>query len=368
MDNTAGAKIALRLSPMRAKKQVCRAAQICGTLDRSEGLMVPVRHRDFIVILTGLTLAWPRAAASQTPDVPVIGLLAPRAPAQEMLTKFDEGLSKWGYFANRNVAIEYRWSRDQDQQLTALAAELVRLRVTLIVAAGGMAAAKAAKEATATIPILFTSSFDPVENGVVASLNRPGGNATGLSESYKEVVPKRLEFLKQIVPGARRFAYLQNDDTTGLGPSEKMQFKRETEIAGALGLTTHFARNEIDIEAAFAAMAQQRTEALLVASDPLFGHQHAKIVALAARYALPAGYVRREFVDAGGLMSYGPSHLDAWRQIGEYAGRILKGAKPEGLPVRLHDQYELVINMQTAKALGLAIPPLLHGLADDAIE
>jgi putative ABC transport system substrate-binding protein len=227
-----------------------------------------------------------------------------------MLAKFDQGLSKWGYFANHNVAFEYRWGNDQDQQLATLAAELVQLRVALIVAVGGLAAAKAAKKATTTIPILFTSGFDPVENGVVASLNRPGGNATGLNQSYQEVVPKRLELLKQIVPNARRFSYLQNNDTTGLGPREKMQIEQETEIASALGLTIYLARSEIEIEAAFAAMARQQTEALLVGSDPLFGSRRAKIVALAARYALPAGYARREFADLGGLMSYGASHSE----------------------------------------------------------
>jgi putative ABC transport system substrate-binding protein len=326
-----------------------------------------VKRRDFMAILAGSAATWPLVAVGQ-PRVPVIGFLGPQAPVHEMLATFDQGLRKWGYFTGRNVTFEYRWARDQGRQLAALAAELVQLRVNLIVTAGGLAAAKAAKKATTTIPILFTSGLDPVENGVVASLNRPGGNATGLSQSYKEEVPKRLELLKQIVPNARRFAYLQNDDITGLGPSERMQYQRDTEVASKLGLTIYVARNETEIEAAFGAMARQGTDTLLVPSDPLFGYQRTRIVALAARHALPAGYARREFVDAGGLMSYGASHLDAWRQIGEYAGRILNGAKPEELPVQVHNQYELVINMKTAERLGLAVPPLLHGLADEVIE
>ena len=171
-----------------------------------------------------------------------------------------------------------------------------------------------------------------------------------------------------MVPKASKVAYLQNDDTTGLGPSEKMQFDTETQIAVDLGLIVHYARSENDIETAFASMAQQQTEALLVASDPFFGHHRTLIVSLAARYALPAGYSRREFADAGGLMSYGPSLSEAWRQIGQYAGRILDGARPETLPVQLQNKYELVINMKTAKALGLTTSPLLHALADDVIE
>jgi putative tryptophan/tyrosine transport system substrate-binding protein len=328
-----------------------------------------MRRRDFIAILTGSAAAWPLIATAQRRADPAIGFLGPQSPNLEFLAKFHQGLNEWGYFEGRNVAIEYRWSFNQNQQLPALAAELVARRVALIVTTGGLVAAKAAREATTTIPILFFGvGIDPVENGFLTSFNRPGGNATGVSQSYKELIPKRLELLLQMAPLARKVAYLQNNDITGLGPSEKMQFETETQIAKDLGLFIHFARGESDLEAAFAAMAQQQIEALLVASDPFFGRHRAMIVALAARYALPAGYSRREFADAGGLMSYGPSLSESWRQVGRYAGRILKGARPEDLPVRLQDKYELVINTTTAEVLGLTCPPLLHALADEVIE
>ena len=301
--------------------------------------------------------------------MPVIGFLGFESIDSKVLAKFHQGLNEWGYFEGRNVAIEYRWAYSQDRQLPALAAELVRYRVALIVTTGGLAAAKAAKEATTEIPILFSGvGIDPVENGVVASFNRPGGNVTGLSLLTADLLSKRLELLQQMVPRAAKIAYLMNDDSTGLGPSETKQQEAERQIADKLGLSIHYARNENDIATAFAAMDQQRTEALLVASDPLFGHQRARLVALAERYAVPSGYSRREFSDAGGLMSYGPSITEAWRQIGEYAARILKGARPADLPVQLQNKYELVINMKTANSLALTIPPLLRAIADDVVE
>jgi putative ABC transport system substrate-binding protein len=327
-----------------------------------------MRRRDFITTFAGAAAAWPLAAIAQVRPVPVIGFLGGQAPDHALLSKFHEGLHELGYFEGRNVAIEYRWALDESQDLPELAAELVLHRVALIVTAGGLAAAKAAKDATTTIPILFISGLDPVENGFLASFNRPGSNATGVSQSYKELIPKRLEILKQMVPKVRKVAYLQNDDSVGLGPSEKRQFETEAHIAGELGLVIYYARSESEIETAFASMVQQQNEALVVASDPFFGRQRALIVALAARHALPAGYARREFVEAGGLMSYGASFGESWRQVGEYAGRILKGTRPEALPVQQQSKYELVINMTTAKRLGLDVPPLLHALADEVIE
>jgi putative ABC transport system substrate-binding protein len=315
-----------------------------------------------------MAAAWPRIAAAQGRSLPVIGYLGRQAPDHELLAKFYQGLNESGYFEGRNVTIEYRWALNQSQQLPELAAELVRLRVALIVTSGGLAAAKAARDATTTIPILFVSGLDPVENGFLGSFNRPVGNATGVSQSYKELIPKRLEMLKLMLPNVIRVAYLQNDDSTGLGPNEKGQFATETRIAGELGLIVQYARNESDIEAAFASMAEQKIEALLVASDPFFGRQRALIVGFAQRFALPAGYSRREFADAGGLMSYGPSNRESWRQVGAYAGRILNGTRPDALPVQLQNKYELVINMKTAKALGLTVPPLLHALADEVVE
>jgi putative ABC transport system substrate-binding protein len=326
-----------------------------------------MRRRDFIKILAGSTFS-PSVAAAQGRAVPVIGFLVFQTADPKVLAKFRQGLNEWGYFEGRNVVIEYRWGLNQKEELPALAAELVQRRVALIVTTGGSVGAKAAKDATDTIPILFTSGLNPVENGIVASFNRPGGNVTGLSLLNAELLSKRLELLRQLVPGAAKIAHLMNDDSTGLGPSETKQQEAERQIAGKLGLVIHYARNESAIETAFAAMVQQRSDALLVASDPLFGHQRAQLVALAARYALPASYSRREFADAGGLMSYGPSITETWRQLGEYAGRLLKGARPQDLPVQLQNKYELVINMKTAKALGLSTPPLLHALADDVIE
>jgi putative ABC transport system substrate-binding protein len=301
--------------------------------------------------------------------VPVIGFLGFEAIDPKVLAKFHQGLNGWGYLEGRNVAIEYRWAVNQDQQLSALAAELVRRRVALIVTTGGLAAAKAAKEATATIPILFSGiGLDPVENGVVSSFNRPGGNATGVTLLTAELLSKRLELLKQLLPKVTKIAYLFNDVDTGLGASEKTQIDDAREAADKFALDIRFARNDSDIETAFAAMTEQQIDAVLVASDPLFGRRRELLVALAARHALPTGYSRREFTDAGGLMSYGPSITEAWRQIGEYAGRILKGARPEELPVQLENKYELVINAKTARMLGLSLPPLLRAIADEVIE
>jgi putative ABC transport system substrate-binding protein len=300
--------------------------------------------------------------------VPVIGFLGSEAVDRNLLARFQDGLKEWGYVEGQDVGIEYRWAREENQQLSVLAAELVQRRVALIVTTGGFAGAKVAKDATATIPILFTSGVDPVVSGFLASFNRPGGNATGLSLSTAELLPKRLELLQQLVPAAKKIAFLMNDDDTGFGATEKTQIEAHKQVPAKLGLVTHFARNERDIEAAFAAMVGQHTDAVLVNSDPFFGHQRAQIVALADRYKMPAGYPRREFTDIGGLVSYGPSVTERWRQIGAYAGRILRGARPQDLPVRLQNKYELVVNMRTAKALGLSVPPLLHALADDSIE
>jgi putative tryptophan/tyrosine transport system substrate-binding protein len=326
-----------------------------------------MRRRDFIKILVG-SAAWASPVAPQGRTMPVIGVLGFEPIDPRLLAKFHEGLNEWGFFGGRNVAIEYRWGLHQDRGLPELAAELVQHEVALIVTTGGLAAAKAAKEATTTIPILFATILDPVENGFLASFNHPGGNVTGLSLLNAEVLSKRLELLRRLAPSANKIGYLFNDDDAGLGANERAQIESYERGADELGLVVYRARNEAEIETAFALMAQNRTEALLVASDPLFGRRRTLIVALAARYSLPTGYSRREFADVGGLMSYGRSMTETWRQIGEYAGRLLKGARAQELPVRLYDQYELVINMKTAKALALAVPPLLHGLADDVIE
>jgi putative ABC transport system substrate-binding protein len=327
-----------------------------------------MRRRDLITFLAGGAVASPFVAIAQVPAVPVIGFLSSQSPDPKLLARFHQGLNELGYFEGQNFKIEYKWAHNQNQTLRALAVELVEHRVALIATTGGMVAAKAAKEVTATIPILFVSGLDPVENGFVARLNRPGGNATGVRQYTRELVPKSLELLKEMVPKAKKFAYLQNEDGTGLGPSEKVQREAETHIARELGLVVYYARNESEIEVAFASIAQQPIEALLVGSDPFFINQRGQIVALAARSALPAAYLRRQFTDAGGLMSYGPSAPETWRQIGLYAGRILKGARPGDLPVMIQSKLELIINLKTAKALGLTVPRLLRALADEVIE
>jgi ABC-type uncharacterized transport system substrate-binding protein len=319
-----------------------------------------MRRRDFITMLAGSATAWPLIAMGQMPVVPVIGFLGSQSADRELLAMFHQGLQEWGYVEGRNVAIEYRWADNQYQQLPTLAAELVRRQVALIVAAGGSVAAKAAKEATPTIPILFISGFDPIQEHLVASFNRPGSNATGIRHYNKEIISKRLELLKELVvpqdpaPAALKIAFLINDDATGL-EDQRAQIQGVKDTAEGLGLVMHYARGRSDIEVAFASMAQEQVRALLV-------------VELAARYGLPTGYRNREFVDAGGLMSYGPSLPESWRQIGEYAGRILNGSRPQELPVQLQNKYELVINMKTAKSLGLVSSALLYAIADQVID
>jgi putative ABC transport system substrate-binding protein len=336
-----------------------------------------MRRRDFITILTGSAAAWPLAATAQVPARPVIGYLGGQAPDPQLLARFHEGLNELGYFEGRNVDIEYRWAFNQYHRLPALAAELVQRRVALIVTGGGWVAAKAAKEATTRIPILFVSGLDPVggrqEGGLVVSLNRPGGNATGVTHDPGQLTQKRLELLWELLGEAKsreslKVAYLANDDTTGLGPAQQARIEDEHRMAAAIGLMVLYARSDGDIEAAIAAAADSRVDGVLVTSDPLFISQRALIVALAARYALPTNYRNREFTDAGGLMSYGPSLPDSWRQIGRYAGRILNGARPEDLPVLLQRKLELVINLKTAAMLGLTVPPLLRAVADEVIE
>jgi putative ABC transport system substrate-binding protein len=336
-----------------------------------------MRRRDFVAILAGSAAAWPLVSTAQAPVVPVIGFLGSQSADRELLVKFRQGLAEWGYFEGQNVAVEYQWANNQYAQLPELATTLVRHKVALIVATGGSVAAKAAKEATPTVPILFISGFDPIQEHLVASFNRPSGNATGVRHYNKEIISKRLELLKIVIPtkensrdpapAARKIAYLINDDDTGL-EDQRAQIQGVKDTAKALGLVIHYARRASDIEPEFSSLAEQQFDALLVDSDPLFIRQRAVIVKLAAHYRLPTGYRNREFTDAGGLMSYGPSLPESWRQIGEYAGRILKGARPEALPVQLQNKYELVINMKTAKELGLSIPPLMHALADEVIE
>jgi putative tryptophan/tyrosine transport system substrate-binding protein len=329
-----------------------------------------VKRRDFIAMLAGSAAVWPFDAAVGAFANPIIGFLGSQSPDSQLLASFHQGLSEFGYFEGRNLAIEYRWALSQYKDLPALAAELTSRRVLLIVTSGGSVAAKAAREATSTIPILFISGLDPIREHLVMSFSHPGGNATGLSHYNIELVSKRLELLNDLVltnpeiPATSRVACLMNDDETGL-KGQELQIQEVKDMAQKLGLEMHYARSEDDIEAEFVSMTKKRVKAVLVGSDPFFIRQRTQIAELAARYAIPAGYRNREFVGAGGLMSYGPSLPESWRQLGEYAGRILNGAKPEDLPVMMPRKYELVVNRRAAKALGLSFKRIL---VDEIIE
>jgi len=319
-------------------------------------------------MLVGSAAVWPFLSTAAPQTIPVIGYLGSQSPDRELLARFHRGLNEFGYFEGPNVKIEYRWAFGQYKKLPALAGELVQRQVALIVTSGGSVAAKAAREATSTIPILFISGLDPIREHLVTSLSRPGGNATGLRHYTVELMSKRLELLKGLLPNdaphqTRRIGCLINDDSTGL--EDLAQIQEIKDMAGKLGLQRYFARTDKQIEVEFASMAREQISALLVEPDPLFNRQRALIVGLAARYAIPTGYRNREFVQAGGLMSYGPNLSESWQQIGEYAGRILDGARPEDLPVMLPMKYELVINKKTAKALGLN---LKRTLADEIID
>jgi putative ABC transport system substrate-binding protein len=332
-----------------------------------------MRRREFIPLLGSAAVTpamlWPFAARAQQPTMPVIGFLhrASAAAFVAPLAAFREGLSEAGYVEGRNVAIEYRWAEGQNDRLPALAAELARRRVDVIVTPAHTATALAAKAATATIPIVFSNGVDPVKIGLVASLNRPGGNATGISDFGAEIGAKRLGFLHELLPGAARFAALVNPDN----PFMTESFVAELQTAAsAIGrqIEVVTARTNGDIDTAFATLVKKRADGLLTMPDPLFVARRVQLITLAARHALPALYHRRELAEAGGLMSYGSDLTDQFRQIGAYAGRILKGEKPADMPVQLPTRFEFVINVQTAKTIGIEIPVALLARADEVIE
>jgi ABC-type uncharacterized transport system substrate-binding protein len=330
-------------------------------------MIAKVKRREFITLLGGVA-AWPLAARAQQTEMPVIGFLgsALAAPNAHYLAAFRQGLGEAGYIEGRNVAIEYRWAENRYDRLPALAAELVRRPVAVIVASGGPVAAQAAKAATSTIPIVFTASSNPVKLGLVASLNRPGGNVTGSAMLTAELDAKRLAILHELVPTARVIGALVNPDRTDV----EAQSRDAQEAGRALGLEIVIlsASNELEIDTTFASLAGQGIRALLVGADPFFNSRREQMVAVAARHAVPAVYMTRDFAEAGGLMSYGASIAEGYRQAGIYAGQILKGAKPADLPVVQSSKFELVINAETARMLGLTVPPSLLSTADAVIE
>jgi putative tryptophan/tyrosine transport system substrate-binding protein len=326
-----------------------------------------VKRREFITLIGG-TMAWPFMAAAQQPAMPIIGFLSTRSPEDipHLLAAFRRGLAENGYVEGQNVTIEYRWALGQYDRLRALAAELAGRPVVMFVTAGGEPAALAAKAATSTLPIAFIIGGDPVKVGLAASYNRPGGNATGISILTSMLDPKRLGLLHELMPQAATVGALLNPNFPGF----EGQLKDVQEAARAIGVQIFVLRasDDREVEAVFETVAQQRIPALVIGADPFFDTQRDKLVALAARHAVPAMYHFREFVTAGGLMSYGIDISEVWRQIGGYAGRILKGAKPADLPVMQPTKFEFVINLKTAKALGLAIPAGLLSFVDEVIE
>jgi putative ABC transport system substrate-binding protein len=326
-----------------------------------------VRRRQFITMLGGAAVAWPLAARAQQAAMPVIGFLDPRSPdgMTERLRGFRQGLKDTGYVDGENVAIEYRWAEGQNDRLPALADELVRRRVAVI-AAFGIVAASAAKAATTTIPIVFAVAVDPVRLDLVASLNRPGGNLTGVNIFTTELVTKRLELLHELVPGAVRAAVLVDPAY----PDTEVMVRDLAAAARAMGLQIQVfnATNSREINEAFASLVRERPDALFVGGEPFLNSRRVQLVNLASRHAIPATYALRDYAEVGGLMSYGPNIADAYRQAGVYAGRILKGAKPADLPVVQASKFELVINAETARLLGLTVPDKLLARADEVIE
>jgi putative ABC transport system substrate-binding protein len=325
-----------------------------------------MNRRELMLLLGGAMTAASGLCAQQK-AMPVIGFLSSGSPGPTapFMAAFRQGLRETGYVEGQNVAIEYRWAEGHYDRLSAMAADLVGRKVDVI-AAVSLPSALAAKSATSTIPIVFSVGTDPVELGLVASLNRPGGNLTGTAIMATELMPKRLELLSELVPRAGAIALLVNPNNASAEP----QMRDVQEAARAKGLQVHILRasTESAIDGIFTSLVQLHVGALVVGTDSLFISRREQLVALAARYVIPAIYESREFAEAGGLISYGPSRADTWRLVGTYAGKILKGAKPADLPVQQPTTFELVVNLNTAKALGLTVPPSILARADEVIE
>jgi putative ABC transport system substrate-binding protein len=330
--------------------------------------MPGMRRREFVSLFSGVTVAWPLAARAQQPAMPTIAYLGPISPeaVAGRLRAFRQGLKEIGYIEGENVAIGYRYAEGQNDQLPAMAIELARRQVSVLVT-GGTPAAFAAKAATTTIPIVSIMAEDPVRLGLVASIPRPGGNATGINFVSGELGAKRLELLRELLPAAVRIAVLNNPSDAATAETTV----REVEAgARAMGLQVQIlnASSSIEIHAAFATIARERPDALFLGSDPLWTSRRVQLATLAVRHSLPMASQAREVVEAGGLMSYGANIEHAFRQAGVYTGRILKGAKPADLPVVQSSKFELVINADTARTLGLTVPPSLLARADEVIE
>jgi putative ABC transport system substrate-binding protein len=328
-----------------------------------------MRRREFITGLVGAA-ASPVVARAQQAAMPVIGLLVTGSadPNATFVAAFRKGLGEMGFVESRNTSIEYRYGQNDVPRLTELAADLVRRQVAVIATLGGPAPVRAAKAASATTPIVFETGGDPVAAGLVASLNRPGGNATGVAILNPDIEPKRLGLLHDLLPKATRFAALRNKLTAPFAVEARVSELQTAAAAIGAQIEVLFATNSSEIDSAFTRLAQLRVDALLVTTNPLFSDRKVQLATLAARNALPAIYFDRDFAIVGGLMSYGPSYPDQARQVGVYVGRILKGEKPADLPVMQPTKFELIINQQTARTLGLSIPETLLATADEVIQ
>lgn len=324
-----------------------------------------MRRREFITFIGGLSAGWPLLARAQQPAMPIVGFLQNAPLLPQHVAAFYQGLKETGYVEGQTVAIEHHSAEGEYDRLPALAAELVRRQVAVIVSTA-LAAALAAKTATKTIPVVFTTATDPVKDGLVSSLSRPGGNLTGVSLLTAELVKKRLELARQVVPNAAAVAVLVNPNNPNA--EQNLQLAREAARTIGLRIIIVKAGSASNFDAAFASIVQQRAEVLVIAGDPYFNSQIERLAALTVRHALPAIYQQREFAVAGGLMSYGINLVEAYRIAGTYVGRILKGSKPADLPVQQPTKFELQINLKSAKALGLTVPFGLLNAADEVIE